>query len=137
MLTSGERMIEHNVHAAVAVLDVEHYSVAAYFAPVLDDPDAVVDACHQASEVDGSDFKVLRHGNRLLDDGRCQNAGNKDLFSGFQIVGGAIAISFANRFSQLARSEVGCPLQIVPGDHWNTVAARGGVVLGTRRCDGR
>src|SRR4029077_494131 len=110
VLPSRQRVIECDIHAAVAVLDVEYHGVSAHFAPMLDDADTVVAAGHDARQVDGPYFKVLRYGDGFLDDRRLQNTGHQDLLSSLQVVPRTISIRLANCFCQFTRSEVGCPL---------------------------
>ena len=62
-VSSQQRMIEGNGHAAVAVLDIEHHGVAAHFAPVADDANAMVAGRHESSEIDGPHFKITLHRN--------------------------------------------------------------------------
>src|SRR5579862_1220053 len=110
VLASGERVIEGDVDAAVAVLDIENNGVSAHFPPVLDDPYPVVTAGHNAGQVDSPDLEVLGNGDRLLDDRSGQDARNDDLFASSQVVPGAIAVRLADGLSQFAGSKVGCPL---------------------------
>ena len=51
-------MLEGDVYAAVAVLDIEDHGVTAHFPPVFDDANAVVARRHHPSEIDGPYFKV-------------------------------------------------------------------------------
>ena len=46
MMAAQQRMIKRNVDDAVAVLDIEDHGVSAHFAPVLNNPDSVIAACH-------------------------------------------------------------------------------------------
>ena len=108
-------MVERNIHAAIAVLDIENHGVAAHFAPVLDDAYPVVTSGHYAGQIDCAYFKILRYRNGLLDDRRRQNSRHDYLLTRLQIVAGLVAIGLTDRLSQLARSEVGCPLHILPG----------------------
>ena len=89
LVPAEQRVLERNVDAAVGVFDVEHYGVAADFAPVADDAESMVAAGHDAGQVDGADFEVFSDGDRLLGDGRGEDARDDDVFVGFQDVGGA------------------------------------------------
>src|SRR5215475_10279706 len=90
VLASGERVVERDVYAAVAVLDIEDHGIAADFAPVLDDAYPVVTSGHHASQIDCAYFKILRDRNGFLDDRRRQNSGHDDLFAWFQVVAGPV-----------------------------------------------
>src|ERR1700737_3106151 len=68
LMLAQQQVLEWNVYAAVAVLNVEHYRVAAYLPPVADDAESVVAGGHDAGQVDGADFKVFGDRNRLFDD---------------------------------------------------------------------
>src|SRR5215469_17020038 len=68
MLPAGQRMVEGNVDAAVAVLDIENYGIAPHFTPVLDNAYAVVASGHHAGQVNGADFEIVGDRDGLLDD---------------------------------------------------------------------
>src|SRR5271169_2947580 len=88
LVLAKERVLEGDVDAAVGVFDVEDYGVAADFAPVADDAESMVAGGHDAGEVDGADFEVFGNRDRLLGDGRWQDAGDDYAFVGFQDVDG-------------------------------------------------
>src|SRR5215475_13058549 len=92
VLASGERMVERDVYAAIAVLDVEDHGIAADFAPVLDDAYPVVTSCHDAGQVDGANLEIFGDRDRLLDDGRRQDSWHDQLLPCLQVVTGAVAI---------------------------------------------
>jgi hypothetical protein len=96
VLPSGKRVIERDIHAAVAVFDVEHHGISAHFAPMLDDADTVVTARHYTRKIDGPYFEILRYRDRFLDDRRGQNAGHQNLLSSLQIVRRTISVRLAN-----------------------------------------
>src|SRR5580693_5806458 len=96
LVLAEQRMLEGNGHAAVGILDVEDYGVAADFAPVADDAESVIAGRHYAGEVDGADLKIAGNGNRFLDDGRGQDSGDGDLLAVFQDVAGAVAVYSAD-----------------------------------------
>src|SRR5215470_9626907 len=68
VLPAGQGVIERDVHAAIAVLDIEHDSVPANLAPVLNDPYPVVTSRHHAGQVDRADLEILGNRDCLLDD---------------------------------------------------------------------
>ena len=63
MVRSQQRMIERNVHAAIAVLDIEHDGIAADFAPMLDDANSMIAGRHDSGQIDGPNFKVTLNRN--------------------------------------------------------------------------
>ncbi len=56
---------------------------------------------HDASQVDGTDFKILGYRDRLLDDRSGQNPRDDYVFVGFEDVGGAVAVDLADGLGQL------------------------------------
>src|SRR5215468_5893265 len=97
VLASGKRVFERDIHAAVAVLDIEDHGVAADFAPVLDDAYPVVTSGHHAGQIDCAYFEILRDANGFLDDRRRQNSGHDDLLAGLQVVAGPVAVRLTDR----------------------------------------
>ncbi len=85
LMLAEQRMLERNVDAAIGIFDVEDDGVAADFAPVADDADAMIAGGHDAGEVDGADFKILGDRDCFLNDGRGKNSRDGDLFAGFQV----------------------------------------------------
>ena len=77
--------------------------------------------------------KSLATGIGFLDDRRCQDSRHNDLLPGFQIVSRAVAVGRANGLRQFARSQVGCPLQILPRQRPHAVPPLGGIQFRTRR----
>ena len=57
--------------------------VTAGFAPALNNLNAAIASRHQASQVNGTNFKVFGDGNSFLGDRRVQNSGDGQLLSGF------------------------------------------------------
>ncbi len=114
MLPPGQRMVERDIHATVAVLDIEHHGIPADFAPMFDDAYPVVTSGHHAGQIDCAYFKILSHRNGLLDDGRRQNSRHYNLLARLQVVARPAAICLTDRLRQFARSKVGCPLHVLP-----------------------
>src|SRR5580698_6342772 len=88
LVLAEQRVLEGNVDAAVGIFDVEDDRVAADFAPVLDDAESVIAGGHDAGQVDGADFEVFGDGDGFFGDGRGEDAGDDDVFVGFENVGG-------------------------------------------------
>src|SRR5580700_5107014 len=133
LMLAEQRVLERNGDAAIGIFDVENYGVAADFAPVADDAQSVIAGCHDAGQVDGTDFKIFGNGNCLFDDGRGQDSGDRDLLAVLQDVAGTVAIYLADGFSQLGRRQVPSLVQILVGDGGNAFSALRGVDL---RCRG-
>ncbi len=106
LVAAQQRVFEGYVDAAVGVFDVEDYGVAADFTPVADDAQAMIARCHDAGQVDGADFEVFGDWDRLLCDWSGEDAGDDDVFVGFQDVGGAVAINVADGVGQFGRGQV-------------------------------
>src|ERR1022692_943091 len=68
LMLAQQRMLEGNIDAAVAVLNIEDHGVAADFAPVADDAHSVIAGRHHAGQVDGADFKIFGYRNGFLED---------------------------------------------------------------------
>jgi hypothetical protein len=79
-------MLEGDGDAAIGIFDVEDDGVAADFAPMLDDAEAVIAGGHDAGQVDGADFEVFGNGDGFFGDGRGEDSGDDDWFVGFENV---------------------------------------------------
>ena len=66
LMLAEQRVLEGNVDAAVGIFNIEDHGVAADFAPMADDAQAVVAGRHDSGEVDGAHFKILGDGNRFF-----------------------------------------------------------------------
>ena len=117
LVLAEQRVIEGDVDAAVGVFDIEDDGVAADFAPMLDDAEAVIAGGHDAGQVDGADFEILGDGDRFLGDGRGENSGNDDVFVGLEDVGRVgFVVHGANGVGQFGGSQIRSPAKIVAGD---------------------
>jgi hypothetical protein len=132
-------MVEGDVDDAVAILDVEDYGVAAHFAPVPDNAEAVLAARHHAGEVDGADFEISCHWDGILYNRRFQNTGNDDGLSGFEEDSLAIVVGFANGVGKFGRSQVLGLAQRLAGDRGYAISTLGlvEVAAGGREDGGR
>ena len=120
-------MLEGNGDAAVGVFDIENHGVAANLAPVPDDAESVIAGRHDAGQVNGADFKIFVHRNRLLDDGCGKNSRDGNLLARFKNVAGAIAVTVADGVAEFRRSEIRRAAQILPGNIGDRLAALRGV----------
>ena len=81
LVAANERVPEGNIDGAVRVFNVEDHGVTAGFAPALNNLNAAIASRHQASQVNGTNFKVFGDGNSFLGDRRVQNSGDGQLLS--------------------------------------------------------
>src|SRR5208283_2651944 len=133
LMLAQQRMLEGNIHAAVGVFDIEDHGVAADFAPVADNPEAVVAGRHDAGEIDGADLKIFWHRDCLLGDGRGKNSRDSNPLAGFQYVAGVTSIDFADSVGELRRSEVAGPVQVLASDRRDAFTAFRSVYLRSGR----
>ena len=132
-MLAHQRMLEGNRDRAIRVFDIEDDGVAAHVAPVPDDADPVIATCHDAGQVDGSNFKIFADRDRLLDDRCGQNPRNHDIFAGFQYVVLAVAIGATDGFGKLRVSQIRRPAQVMMRYRLGGVPALGGIDLCSRR----
>src|SRR5207253_6601340 len=83
MMASEQRVLEMNVHAAVAVFYVENDRVPADLTPAPDDAQSAIACRHDSGQIHCPDFEVTRHWDRFLHDWRVQNPWNNYLLPGF------------------------------------------------------
>ena len=79
VMTAQQSMLERNIHAAVAILNIEDNRIAADLTPTPNDPQSTIASRHQTGQVYCADLKITRDGSGLLHDGCIQNSGNHDL----------------------------------------------------------
>src|SRR5579864_5559574 len=127
VVLAEQRVFERDGDAAVGILDVEDYGVAADFTPVSDDAESVVAAGHDAGEVDGAHFEVFGDGDGLLDDRGGEDSGDDDVLVGFQNVGGTVGVGVANGIGQFGGGQIRSPAQVAAGDGRNGLSALGGI----------
>src|SRR5579884_1792617 len=123
LMRPEQRMFERDVHRPIAVFNVENNGVAAGLSPSFYNLDSMVARCHEAGQVNGTDFEVLLYGNGLLDDRRIENPGNSEFLSGFQERAMEIGISAMDRFREFRGSEIRSLRQIMTGYRDYCIAA--------------
>src|SRR5580692_3738291 len=131
LVLAEQRMLIRNVDAAIGILDIEDDGIAADFAPMLNDADAVIAGGHNSSEVDGAYFEIPGNGDGVLDDRRRENAGDDDLLVGFKDVRRLrFVIDGADRVGEFGRRQIRGPTQVVMGDCGDGFSALGGIDFG-------
>ena len=131
LVLAEQRVLEGNVDAAVGVLDVEDDGVAADFAPVLDDAEAVIAGGHDSGEVNGADFEVPGNGDCFLGDRGGEDSGDDDILVGLQDIGGVgFVIRGADGVGQFRRRQIRSLAKIVAGDRRDRFSALGGIEFG-------
>src|SRR5512146_743610 len=99
LVSPKQRVLERDVHGAVAVFNVENNRIAAGFAPATNNVDPVIASRHQTGQVNSANFEVLRDRYGLLNNGCIQHAGAGRLLPRFQERTLQVAISAANSLS--------------------------------------
>src|ERR1700730_17380459 len=84
LVGTDQRVLERNVDGSIAVLHVEHDSVAARLAPPANNLYALIASGHQPGEIDCADLEILGHHDRLFNDRSVENPRNGQLLRGFQ-----------------------------------------------------
>ena len=137
LVLSEQRVLEGDGDAAVGVLDIEDYGVAADFTPMLDDAESVIAAGHDAGEVDGADFEVFGNDDGLLGDGRGEDSGDDDVLVGLEDVAGVgLVVHGADGGGQFGGRQVAGLAEVVAGDGGDGFSALGGVDFGAGSGDG-
>ena len=133
VVAAEQRVLEGNVHAAIAVLDIEHHGVAAHFAPAADDPYSVVTGRHESGEVHGPHFKIRGTGTDFSTIGMGSSPGMITGWPAFRKV--PLKSPLALRIASLssAGGQIRSLRQIMPGHQRDAVAALGDIKCAARR----
>src|SRR5271157_3975513 len=99
-LSAGQRVVESDVDDAVAILDIEDDRVAADLAPMADDAQSMIAACHYPGQVNGADFEISCNWDSSLYNRRFENSGDDDLLSGFEEDSLTVVVGCAEGFGQ-------------------------------------
>src|ERR1700674_429515 len=100
VVSACKRIVKGNIDGSVAIFHIKYPRIPAQFAPTTNNSQSVVTSCHQASQINSSDFEISRYGNRFFNDWCSEYSGNDYRLAIFEIGPGKIAIRLSNRLNQ-------------------------------------
>ena len=119
----GQRMVEGDVHRAVAVFDVEHHGVSAQLMPPPDNADAVVAPRHRPGKINSAHFEIFRHRHRVFHDRLTLVSGNNKVFARLQSIARGLVVRLAQRALQLCARHVRRVRNVLPHHRGNALTA--------------